>query len=785
MDVDRRSTKIPGPPLALKQLSASEANAARKRKAASPVKDGPDAKRPAPVEIANDAAAKAPQNEDSWESISQELGWTVTDCLNHKLSFKKKDDPKAKHEAMGQHIKRLRAAGWHLLHVMERHEMDISALTGCLEREEKARTEEAAEHAISAAALQKTIADLQARLCEQEAATAEQSACAEQLQEAVETGKGKLAESAAFMQKLQDEQSRAREQIAEYAAQVTSLRELHQQAQKYNSQLQEYNTKLQQDVALSNDSLQKLQVEQHKWAEEGAELKGRLTAHEAQLDLMQVNMRETDQARTNLAQDLARLRVELEKVTSERDLSNEANLALKAELERYRDVTGSTVEALEREKAFKAQLENQNKAQAEVNQGLQEGLEVLKQQKALAEALAQGRGEEVQGLKGQVKDLTGRLTEAEERVQQGELIRRKLHNTILELKGNIRVFCRVRPLVAHDALTQSAAVDQLLQFPSSGDLLGRAVALQVPADKPQQAPQKYDFAFDKVFAPAAGQEEVFDEISQLVQSALDGYKVCIFAYGQTGSGKTHTMLGTPEERGMIPRAMDQIFASSAAMEAQGWSFDMRASMLEIYNEEYKDLLGKALPAGKKHQVSHDDKGITSVSFLEGVDVRRPGRVADLLARAMRQRAVGATATNEHSSRSHMVFTLAITGTNAASGQEVHGVLNLIDLAGSERLSKSLAQGDRLKETQAINKSLSALGDVIMALANKEPHIPYRNSKLTYLLQPCLGGDAKTLMFVNVAPVPEAANESLCSLRFAAKVNACEVGTARRNVAAKQ
>lgn len=144
----------------------------------------------------------------------------------------------------------------------------------------------------------------------------------------------------------------------------------------------------------------------------------------------------------------------------------------------------------------------------------------------------------------------------------------------------------------------------------------------------------------------------------------------------------------------------------------------------------------------------------------------------MLKRASQNRATGATNINERSSRSHSVFTLQLTGENKKTGERSSGLLNLIDLAGSERLSMSGSVGDRLKETQAINKSLSSLGDVIQSLVNKKEgsHVPYRNSKLTWLLRNSLGGNCKTLMFVNVSPLVEHFNETLCSLRFATKVN---------------
>lgn len=291
------------------------------------------------------------------------------------------------------------------------------------------------------------------------------------------------------------------------------------------------------------------------------------------------------------------------------------------------------------------------------------------------------------------------------------------------------------------------------------------------------------FAYDRVFSSSAGQEEVFEEISHLVQSSLDGYNTCIFAYGQTGSGKTYTMEGSSEDsrdpaRGMIPRTVEKIFDSMIALQEQGWSYEMECSYVEIYNEVVRDLLAKQ-KGEVKHDIHHDKFGNTQVSNLTIVKVETAAQIYRLLSTAQQNRAVGATLSNDRSSRSHSVFSLRLIGRNSITSDSSQGILNLVDLAGSERLDKSGATGDRLKETQSINKSLSCLGDVIFALANKADHIPYRNSKLTYLLQNSLGGNSKTLMFVNISPQAEDFSETISSLRFATKVNSCDIGTAKK------
>lgn len=396
-------------------------------------------------------------------------------------------------------------------------------------------------------------------------------------------------------------------------------------------------------------------------------------------------------------------------------------------------------------------------------------------------------------LKVMLEKKSEEIVKLEEQAHVDEDERRKLHNSLQELKGNIRVFCRVRPLLAAEKKPEST-IAGIFEFHNKSRGISAIVPEKHAALSRDGLPASSygkKFNFDRVFGPASTQDDVFGEISQLVQSALDGYRVCIFAYGQTGSGKTHTIMGNESNLGMIPRSVMQIFERAARMEKDQWTFEFRASFLEIYNEKIRDLLVKGKkpvagsskgPKGKgDYEITYDTAANkTNIEGLTVTPVTRPEDASRLIATASKNRSTAATLSNEESSRSHSVFRLYISGKSSASGQELSGVLNLVDLAGSERVKVSGAEGDRLKESKAINKSLSQLSTVIQSLANRDKHIPYRSSKLTRVLQDSLGGDSKTLMFVNVAPVPESYNESLCSLRFAEQVNACEIGTAKRS-----
>lgn len=318
--------------------------------------------------------------------------------------------------------------------------------------------------------------------------------------------------------------------------------------------------------------------------------------------------------------------------------------------------------------------------------------------------------------------------EAKAKLQAEETLRRKLHNQVQELKGNIRVFCRVRPCLESDPVDASARIN----YPDS-DCDAKEVEVQGPEEKNSLgkiSTKTNAFNFDRVFGPGSANADVFGEISQLVQSALDGYNVCIFCYGQTGSGKTYTMSAAD---GMIPRAVNQIYDTATSLEEKGWKYTMEGSFIEVYNENLNDLLGKPDELDKKkHEIRHDmQKCKTTITDIVTVELDSPNKVESILQQAASNRSVAATKANERSSRSHSVFILKLTGENSTTGEKSEGTLNLVDLAGSERLAQSQATGERLKETQSINKSLSCLGDVIGALGNGKDggHVPYRNSKV--------------------------------------------------------
>jgi kinesin family protein C1 len=397
----------------------------------------------------------------------------------------------------------------------------------------------------------------------------------------------------------------------------------------------------------------------------------------------------------------------------------------------------------------------------------------LEQKEACQQSTIEAQLKTIQDLHDQIKNL-------EETAAQSEQVRRQLHNQVQELRGNIRVFCRLRPP------SDEQTTDQLpFAFPTKTiEQKGENITLN--GDGRKNANKEFPFEFDRVFGPGASQEDVFEDVSQLVQSACDGYNVCVFAYGQTGSGKTHTMIGCEGEPGVFGRSVGQIFGAIESMKQWGWEFKVEVTYLEIYNEQIKDLL-QGGDKDRKHDVKivKGAKGavepLVEVSNLKVVTVDDEAEVQPLLMSAAKNRSVACTKMNSNSSRSHTVFRMKLIGANTESGEQRVSQVNLIDLAGSERLSSSGATGDRLKETQAINKSLSSLGDVIAAIGENSKHIPYRNSKLTYLLQNCLGGQSKVLMLCNLSPSETSQQESLCSLRFAEKVNSCQLGSARRNV----
>ena len=357
--------------------------------------------------------------------------------------------------------------------------------------------------------------------------------------------------------------------------------------------------------------------------------------------------------------------------------------------------------------------------------------------------------------------------------------RKILHNEMEDLKGRIRVYVRVRPMSKSEK--EKGCSEAVLKDGK------QSVLVKLPDSK-----KNYDF--DQVFGGMEGnsQADVFRDTKHLMMSVVDGYNVCIFAYGQTGAGKSYTMIGAAdigncmsddgefdEQAGITPRAVSELFRLLNERHAQ-ITYVLEVQMFQLYRDGLDDLL---VNKGKKKKGDDDDDygaklkitlaehsptGLVQVEGATILTAETPGEVMKIFAKGSQRRTTASTQMNAESSRSHLICCLIVKLTNRRNGSQSVGKLTLVDLAGSERVDKSGAAGEVLKEAQSINKSLSAIGDVISSLTQGSTHIPYRNHTLTMLMSDSIGGNAKTLMFVNTSPADYNYAESNSSLQFASR-----------------
>ena len=291
---------------------------------------------------------------------------------------------------------------------------------------------------------------------------------------------------------------------------------------------------------------------------------------------------------------------------------------------------------------------------------------------------------------------------------------------------------------------------------------------RVTVPNPRNDQQSLSYAFDNCYAETAGQQQVFDEsLSPLLDNVLQGYNATVFAYGNTGAGKTFTMQGTPADPGMIQRSVssliDRLHEKQSRFQTR-WSLKM--SYLEIYNERVYDLMA-ANPAATDLPLREDAQRNILIPGLSEVPIKSVADFLEGFAKGTLNRSMAATKLNSMSSRSHACLTLVLEQ-RPPIGAALRSKLHLIDLAGSEDNRRTQNQGDRLVESGAINTSLFVLGQVVDALNKAAPRVPYRDCKLTRLLQDSLGGRAFALVITNVAPTANWLAETVASLNFAAK-----------------
>ncbi|KAJ8491359.1 hypothetical protein OPV22_013080 [Ensete ventricosum] len=340
--------------------------------------------------------------------------------------------------------------------------------------------------------------------------------------------------------------------------------------------------------------------------------------------------------------------------------------------------------------------------------------------------------------------------------------KKKLFNDLLTAKGNVKVYCRVRPPFEDEG-------PSIIELPDD-------FTIRVNTGDESLANPKRDYEFDRVYGPHVGQGEFFSDVQPFVQSALDGYNVSIFAYGQSHSGKTHTMEGSSHERGLYFRSFEELFDLSNSDTTSTSQYTFYVTAFELYNEQVQDLLATSLSSLPRNQLDYRDSSLE----LTQEKVDNPLVFSRVLKAALQNRGTDSS----KAIMSHLIITIHIHYANWVTRENLYSKLSLVDLPGSEILLVKDASGDHLTNFLHVSKSLSALGDVLTSLTTKKETVPYENSRMTQILADSMGGSSKTLLIAHVCSNSSNMSETLATLNFSARARNAELSLGNRDTIKK-
>ncbi|KAJ0242042.1 Kinesin-like protein KIN-14A [Hirschfeldia incana] len=374
----------------------------------------------------------------------------------------------------------------------------------------------------------------------------------------------------------------------------------------------------------------------------------------------------------------------------------------------------------------------------------------LRQEASDLQEYSNAKLERVTRYLGVLADKTRKLDqhalETEARISPLINEKKRLFNDLLTTKGNVKVFCRARPLFEDEG-------PSIIEFPDN-------CTVRVNTGDDTLSNPKKEFEFDRVYGPHVGQASLFSDVQPFVQSALDGSNVSVFAYGQTNAGKTYTMEGSNQDRGLYARCFEELVDLANSDSTSTSQFSFSVSVFELYNEQIRDLL-----PGCQSNLPKINMGLReSVIELSQEKVDNPSEFLKILKSALQNRGNDKSKSNV----THLIVSVHICYNNTITGESVNSKLSLVDLAGSEGLTVEDDNGDHVTDLLHVTNSISALGDVLSALTSKKDTVPYENSFLTRILSDSLGGSSKTLMIVNICPSARNLSEIMSCLNYAAR-----------------